>query len=282
MKVLRVIGGFFARIGRWIRDTAWVQPLLIVGGIFGIIFSIIPIKDGIEKLMEEGDPTEKYYKKYALSLEKSKEGESEVDGLFKYIEDLQTYNGDVSKLDAKDVKKYGEKFFLAFVQENCSGCESGYPGFVTLQKNWNKMGLTINDGLSFRIHTIYIDTIDEDDATSDNLFNDYILNRYTRVFEEAIQTAQESDYCINQATGKLTDSTYYKDAGKMLEEGGFQSPTTFLVSAADAALGYQYGISEVLFNYSPKGNEEGDFRRAETLCDAWNHADIFSADYKKN
>ena len=70
MKVLRVIGGFFARIGRWIRDTAWVQPLLIVGGIFGIIFSIIPIKDGIEKLMEEGDPTEKYYKKLYFQLYK--------------------------------------------------------------------------------------------------------------------------------------------------------------------------------------------------------------------
>ena len=40
MVVLRAIGNFFARIGRWIRDTAWVQPLLIVGGIFAIIFSM--------------------------------------------------------------------------------------------------------------------------------------------------------------------------------------------------------------------------------------------------
>lgn len=282
MKVLRVIGGFFARIGRWIRDTAWVQPLLIVGGIFAIIFSIIPIKNGIESLMDEGNPSEKYYEKYSLSLENAKDGTSAADGLFKYLEEIQSVNGDVSKLNQDNVKKYGEKFFIAFVQKNCTGCENGYAGFNTLQNNWNKMGLTINDGLQFKIHTIYIDSIDHDDITSENLFNDYILTKYTHIFEEVIQTAQDSPYCTNLASGKLTESTYYKDADKMLEEGGFVSPTTFLVSAADAALGYQYGVSEVLFDYSPKGGNDGDFARAETLCDAWNHADIFSSDYKKN
>ena len=48
MKILRVIGAFFVKIGRWIANTAWVQPLLIVGGIFGIIFSIPYIKKAIE------------------------------------------------------------------------------------------------------------------------------------------------------------------------------------------------------------------------------------------
>lgn len=284
MKFLAAIGGFFARIGRWIRDTAWVQPLLIVGGIFGIIFSIIPIKNGIESLMDKGDPSQNYYEKYKLSLEGTNEGEGEsaADGLFRYMEDIQEANGDKTQLNQADVNKYGEKFFVAFVQKNCAGCESGYPGFNTLQKNWNKMGLTINDNLPYKIHTIFIDTIDDEDIDSENLFNDYILNRYTNIFEEAVQTAQESDYCINQATGKVTDSTYYKDAEKMLEEGSFQSPTTFLVSLQDASLGYQYGISEVLFDYAPKNGEEGNFRRAETLCDAWNHEGIFSSDYKKN
>ena len=40
MKVLSAIGGFFARIGRWIKETAWIQPLLIVGAIFAVIFAI--------------------------------------------------------------------------------------------------------------------------------------------------------------------------------------------------------------------------------------------------
>ena len=50
MKILRAIGHFFAKIGRWIANTAWVQPLLIVGGIFAIIFSIPYIKRGFENL----------------------------------------------------------------------------------------------------------------------------------------------------------------------------------------------------------------------------------------
>jgi hypothetical protein len=40
MIILKAIGSFFVKIWRWIKDTAWVQPLLIVGAIFAVIFSI--------------------------------------------------------------------------------------------------------------------------------------------------------------------------------------------------------------------------------------------------
>ena len=43
MKILKAIGAFFARIWRWIKETAWVQPLLIVGAIFAIIFAFEPV-----------------------------------------------------------------------------------------------------------------------------------------------------------------------------------------------------------------------------------------------
>ena len=282
MKVLRAIGAFFARIGRWIRDTAWVQPLLIVGGIFAIIFSIPYITKGVQSWFKEGDPVEKYYQKYALSfdgVEDEEKKDSEVDRLFQYMEDIDEANGDVSKLNKDDVKKFGEKFFLCFVQENCDGCASGFPGFETLQKNWNKKGLDIDDDNGFRIHTIYIDTVD-DDVDSDNLFNDFILNRYAKIFEEVIQVAQESNYCINQDG---STSTYYSLAGNMLEEGKFNSPTTFLVEANPAEpVNWEYGVNEVLFDYSPKeGQGDGKFARAATLCDAWNHKGIFSDEYQK-
>ena len=70
MKILRAIGGFFAKIGRWIASTAWIQPLLIVGGIFGIIFSIPYIKKGIEGLQNDTTDYEyKYYSDRSLSLQ---------------------------------------------------------------------------------------------------------------------------------------------------------------------------------------------------------------------
>ena len=40
MKILKVIATPFVALWRWIKETAWVQPLLIVGCIFAVIFSI--------------------------------------------------------------------------------------------------------------------------------------------------------------------------------------------------------------------------------------------------
>ena len=40
MAILKSIGAFFVKIWHWIKETAWVQPLLIVGAIFAVIFSI--------------------------------------------------------------------------------------------------------------------------------------------------------------------------------------------------------------------------------------------------
>ena len=79
-KVLRAIGGFFAKIGRWIANTAWVQPLLIVGGIFAIIFSIPYIKNWVKSWGEEEEVDEdlEYYKNRAVSCEGAEDGTSGI------------------------------------------------------------------------------------------------------------------------------------------------------------------------------------------------------------
>ena len=61
-KVFKAIGRFFKKIWEWIKSTAWVQPLLIVAIIFGIIFSINPIVNGIKGLVDQ-DTTGEFYKK---------------------------------------------------------------------------------------------------------------------------------------------------------------------------------------------------------------------------
>ena len=48
MKVLKILATPFIAIWRWIKETAWVQPLLIVGLIFGIIFSIPSITSWVK------------------------------------------------------------------------------------------------------------------------------------------------------------------------------------------------------------------------------------------
>ena len=43
MVVLSAIGRFFKKIWDWIKQTAWIQPLLIVGIIFGVIFIVVVV-----------------------------------------------------------------------------------------------------------------------------------------------------------------------------------------------------------------------------------------------
>lgn len=47
-KFLKVIGTPFIKLWTWIKETAWVQPLLIVGIIFAIIFSIPSITSWVQ------------------------------------------------------------------------------------------------------------------------------------------------------------------------------------------------------------------------------------------
>ena len=67
MLILKAIGSFFVKIWRWIKDTAWVQPILIVGGIFALIFSIPYISEWVSSAAGKTEGT--FYNKYSLSLE---------------------------------------------------------------------------------------------------------------------------------------------------------------------------------------------------------------------
>ena len=68
MKILSAIGRFFARIGRWIKETAWIQPLLIVGAIFAVIFAIPHIINGVKGWFNESDSSNKFFAEYQLWL----------------------------------------------------------------------------------------------------------------------------------------------------------------------------------------------------------------------
>lgn len=67
-KVLDAIKKFFLAIINWVKATAWVQPLLIVGAIFGLIMSIKPISNWIGEVTNvEG--TSKFYDNRFVNLE---------------------------------------------------------------------------------------------------------------------------------------------------------------------------------------------------------------------
>lgn len=281
MIVLRAIGRFFARIGRWIKETAWIQPLLIVGGIFAIIFSIPYLTKWVKSWFSEESAAEKYYSNKKVSLKNAEDHKSDVDALFDY---LVAYNDSNAEGIAKGEKKFGKKFFLTLVQEDCSSCEERYGGFKTLEKEWGKGSFDVfqNDE-SFKLHTIYVDTKNDD---GDNLFEDvYDRDVVTSFFEYSI-SYMSGDYAEHPYKENGNDSGYVTSLENLTDREQISTPTTFLIDMTDKAPDWTspHGVREVLFNFSGTDGSD-DYAKARTLRDAWTNVEsktnIFSTAYTK-
>ena len=284
MVVLRAIGRFFARIGRWIKETAWIQPLLIVGGIFAIIFSIPYLTKWVKSWFNEESAAEKYFSGKKLSLKNADKGTSEVDELFKYLDDYSK-----GEQTSAQEKKFGKKFFLALVQEECESCEERYDGFKKLEKEWGKGNFKSLDGdESFRLHTIYVDAKNDD---GDNLFeNVYDKDTVSGIFEEAIyymsnQAGEDHPYVNNS-----NDSSYVSSLENLEDKDNISTPTTFVFDLTphnnDKVTWISpHGVREVLFNFEGTDGDNNAFGRAKTLRNAWGNVEdtrnVYSPFYGK-
>lgn len=167
-KIFAAIGGFFAKIWRWIVETAWIQPLLIVGLIFGVIFSIPSISSWINEQSENKDKYA-YYNKHTI----------------KATEVLECYeNNDFSPLLEKNGADRG---LLVFIEKGCSACETYEDAFksFTTNKVWNHDG---EQKTAPAVHFMYVDYDREEDKgekQADAYFK--LLDEYD--FEELIQLA---------------------------------------------------------------------------------------------
>ena len=264
MAVLRAIGRFFARIGRWIKETAWIQPLLIVGGIFAIIFSIPYLTKWVKSWFEDETASQKYYSSKKISLKNAGDHTSDVDVLFDYMTAF-------SELDEEGQKtgkaKFGEKFFVTLVQENCAGCEERYDAFQTLEKEWNK-GSYAGLDQSFKLHTIFVDTKNDD---GDNLFEKvYERPEVTRFFEDTV-SYMSGDY-ENHPYRENTDAeSYDTNLKNLMDREEISTPVTFLFDFTDenpADWTSDYGVREVLFSFSGT-NGSDKYAKARTLRDSW-------------
>ena len=275
MILLRAIGRFFARIGRWIKETAWVQPLLIVGGIFALIFAIPPITRWVQSWFQPGDEAAKYYRTHEVSLSGAQNNDpnSDANKLFSYMLDKNP--------SQDDKNRWGEKFYVVFVQENCSGCTDIYKGFKVLDEKWNNPDSEFitpegQEKQDFKFYTIFIDSTATVDDTEKNLFKDYFYNTYDYHFENVGARMQECNYAKNGV-----DSNYLKDLESLLDVSQFASPTCFLFDR-NGEITTDLGVSECLFTVKGKGGETGAYPVARTLYDCWYHQDCFGPNYQSN
>jgi len=276
MKVLSAIGRFFARIGRWIKETAWIQPLLIVGAIFAIIFAIPHIINGVKGWFSSSDSTNAFFAQYRLSLNNADNikdgasvGSSDVDKFLTYVEDGE--RDQVTKMVG------AERFFVAFIQKESGSSKELYEGIKEFRDNFNRNDEFLGLKGKFKLITIYIDTTNDDD---ENLFDMVWINHYS-LFE----TMSDGNYL------PLTPYATNNDIGADKYEKNFSASESEEKCPMDTPLMMYFdytadnwfdeadqkvlGLSDVLF--SVDGNSK--LEKAYLLRDCWSHADKF-ADYK--
>lgn len=298
MQILKNIGALFLRLWRWIRETAWVQPLLIVGCIFGVIFSIPKFTSWFNALGVGS------YSSYYIGKKVSLQGEvtgttldSKADFLTDAINSWSNFNNKYeegeydqfrAELNKTDViQTYGEKFFVVYVKVDCANCSAIEPGFATLESNWGTK-FKNDDGRAFRMYTIYTDEVSSNDDIYDIEDEKVAFNRYldkfsdNGFFENAGGRLQDAPYAINAGISESSDYTNFIEASHT----AFAVPAVMLVDFSKEAFDLERsrpGISEILFGVS--GDDE--IQKAELLMQMWNHTskdDItnkFSDYYKK-
>lgn len=276
MKVLSAIGRFFARIGRWIKETAWIQPLLIVGAIFAIIFAIPHIINGVKGWFSSSDSTNAFFAQYRLSLNNADNikdgasvGSSDVDKFLTYVEDGE--RDQVTKMVG------AERFFVAFIQKESGSAKELYEGIKEFRDNFNRNDEFLGLKGKFKLITIYTDTTNDDD---ENLFDMVWINHYS-LFE----TMSDGNYLPLTPYATNTDigaSKYEKNfsASESEEKCPMDTPLMMYFDYTadnwfDEADQKVLGLSDVLF--SVDGNSK--LEKAYLLRDCWSHADKF-ADYK--
>ena len=278
MKILRAIGAFFAKIGRWIANTAWIQPLLIVGGIFAVIFSIPYIKTAIENAqIDNTDYDYAYYSDRKLSLEKDGKAEK-----------LIQYLGDDSKESIETIsKEYGSKFFLSFVKKDCDACKECVEGYKYFESHKSELGYEGN----FKLYTIVVDETDPDDEKT-YLAKD-ILKRNIEFFDKIAASFGEESASASYALYKNVESiasTYRsncKDLPKSILEdsNGITTPTTFLfdyekATTDDTCLSVS-GVTAVLFDYTQLvTGDKNNVTKGQLLRDCWSYGKVFDPDYE--
>ena len=281
MKVLRAIGGFFAKIGRWIANTAWIQPLLIVGGIFGIIFSIPYIKAALEKDPDTTDYDYEYYKGYGLGLEE----DGRADKLLSYFA-----NQELTKID----NEFGKKFFVSFIRKDCSGCVNSLPGFKDFSINF---GDYANDKAinNFKMYTIVVDTTDDDgEYPAQKIF------KKNAEFFESLNTHFGTEKEYGECALEINKTSDYEEIANNLNKlatVSYETSSEFLTPLTIMYDSYRYettelamfemGITSVFFDYTTlMSNSEYSAPSTATakgqfLADCWNYEKYFDENFKK-
>lgn len=255
MKILKAIGSFFAKIWRWIKNTAWVQPLLIVGAIFGVIFSIPSITGAIQGAINNKNSADTFYEKFKKSLEGGSNSPAQK---------LLSNYGQAAKEGASILSKDEKKYFIMFTSKGNATAKEIKDGFQVLHDNWNSFNQKAPE-YTFKLYTIFTDEVTTSTTTTESAFAQFMRDK-NWFFEQASQVGQESVYLQNGGVTKA-------DLEKMeaCDPDNFINPTIMLVDWTETVTPSKKGITQVMFNVTGTNS----YDKAKTLNDCWNCENLF-------
>ncbi|MBQ4060523.1 MAG: hypothetical protein IJD46_00715 [Bacilli bacterium] len=108
---MKKIKAFFAKVKNYVKNTAWIQPLLIVVVIFVVLFSLGPITEGIKTAWTNITTVN--------NMEKI------------------TFEEYVEKVEKQEVGEQRD-FIVVFTQKGCEHCPSFYKSMNNYLKNGHK------------------------------------------------------------------------------------------------------------------------------------------------
>lgn len=277
MKILKAIATPFVAIWRWIKETAWVQPLLIVGCIFAVIFSIPYISQGIQNLSKTSEDALAYYKAHLLSMNGAYKGaeSNDAEKFLAKIDSLQDSwklvnsndSSEASKAEAQETvdefkRLYGEKFFFVLAKSSCEACKEISDALEYLESNQSEYGIS-----NYKIYSIIADQdLDDDDKEYKEKSAFQMINERQGGAFETIYKSGYYGYYANNLEGSLES---YQDKLEKLHKdvSSFEVPLILMFDISEDAKQNKstYAISQVFFTLS----KDNKIDRALELADCW-------------
>lgn len=271
----------FVAVGRWVKDTAWVQPLLIVGVIFAIIFSIPSISKAIQEATAETDI--EWYALKQLSLDGTADKNSAVNTFFEDYVNAQDKWSDGNHDEARNImKKYSneDRFILFFVQSDCSTCEDTQEAAEYLVDNWDAL---INNETSvtymgFSYQSIICDQVIENNEKYEKrkafeyLYGD--PNYYQFIYDANTAGTKSNYYRFGTESSTIKsnlENLVKDDEASSTFSSNFQTPMIVEINLTEDNKS-EYIISNIL--YKLIGDDV--YERSDFLVKLWKRKDVFS------
>ena len=281
-KVLKVIGTPFIKLWTWIKETAWVQPLLIVGIIFAVIFSIPSITSWVQS-WNFGSDTYTFLQNKKLSLEGMTDVPSgqAADFFSSYVSAREKWSNDDKEGARKDMKAYvgdSNKMILFFVAEDDTGASVNEAANYLVNEGWsNLVTAEFPEAPAFQYQAIFtdqtIDLGDDDDTYKDKNPFAYLWQSadYQQFVEDAYFVTTVSPYYINleEASAK---TTLKNNAENIVSSSNYTSNLAYYVTIDLTDTNTTDNIITNVF-FEITGADK--YEKAEFLSEAWTNSEDF-------